>query len=97
MRNLLYRLTDTPVLHTSLEHRTRNRSHMSSGKEKLKSCCVFVSLYSRRNMAEARISVDQNEFTCPVCLDLLKDPVTIQCGHSTVRSVLQAAGIKRIR
>ncbi len=53
---------------------------MSSGKEKLKSCCVFVSLYSRRNMAEARISVD--EFTCPVCLDLLKDPVTIHCGHS---------------
>uniref|UniRef100_A0A8C2IEA7 Tripartite motif-containing protein 16-like n=1 Tax=Cyprinus carpio TaxID=7962 RepID=A0A8C2IEA7_CYPCA len=33
-------------------------------------------------MAGARISVDQNEFTCPVCLDLLKDPVTIQCGHS---------------
>ncbi len=31
-------------------------------------------------MAEARISVD--EFTCPVCLDLLKDPVTIHCGHS---------------
>ncbi|KAI2645767.1 Cytolytic toxin-beta [Labeo rohita] len=25
-------------------------------------------------MAEARISVDQNEFKCPVCLDLLKDP-----------------------
>ncbi|XP_039518569.1 tripartite motif-containing protein 16-like isoform X2 [Pimephales promelas] len=33
-------------------------------------------------MAEARISVDQNEFVCPVCLDLLKDPVTILCGHS---------------
>ncbi|XP_059418898.1 tripartite motif-containing protein 16-like [Carassius carassius] len=33
-------------------------------------------------MAEARISVGQKEFMCPVCLDLLKDPVTIPCGHS---------------
>ncbi|XP_056116886.1 tripartite motif-containing protein 16-like [Rhinichthys klamathensis goyatoka] len=31
-------------------------------------------------MAEARFS--QDEFMCPVCLDLLKDPVTIHCGHS---------------
>ncbi|KAF4086327.1 hypothetical protein AMELA_G00105460 [Ameiurus melas] len=33
-------------------------------------------------MAEASISVDQNQFICPVCLDLLKDPVTTPCGHN---------------
>uniref|UniRef100_A0A8C1RMX2 Tripartite motif-containing protein 16-like n=1 Tax=Cyprinus carpio TaxID=7962 RepID=A0A8C1RMX2_CYPCA len=31
-------------------------------------------------MAEARFS--QDDLLCPVCLDLLKYPVTIQCGHS---------------
>ncbi|XP_052466669.1 E3 ubiquitin-protein ligase TRIM16 [Carassius gibelio] len=37
-------------------------------------------------MAESCISVEQ--FLCPVCLDLLKDPVTIQCGHSYCKSCI---------
>ncbi|XP_076872523.1 tripartite motif-containing protein 29-like [Brachyhypopomus gauderio] len=33
-------------------------------------------------MAEASISVVQEEFCCAICLDLLANPVTINCGHS---------------
>uniref|UniRef100_A0A9J8BHZ7 Tripartite motif-containing protein 16-like n=1 Tax=Cyprinus carpio carpio TaxID=630221 RepID=A0A9J8BHZ7_CYPCA len=39
-------------------------------------------------MAEARISVDQKEFMCAECLNLLKDPVTIPCGHSYCKSCI---------
>ncbi|XP_073686440.1 tripartite motif-containing protein 16-like [Garra rufa] len=37
-------------------------------------------------MAEARFSQDQ--LTCGVCLDLLKVPVSIQCGHSYCKSCI---------
>ncbi len=33
-------------------------------------------------MAEASISWAEDQFCCSVCLDLMKDPVTIPCGHS---------------
>ncbi|KAM9469281.1 tripartite motif-containing protein 16-like [Clarias gariepinus] len=33
-------------------------------------------------MAEASISVAHNQFNCPLCLDLLKDSVTLHCGHN---------------
>ncbi|MBN3322653.1 TRI25 ligase, partial [Atractosteus spatula] len=33
-------------------------------------------------MAEGSISVSQDQFSCSVCLYLLKDPVTLLCGHS---------------
>ncbi|KAM6939499.1 E3 ubiquitin/ISG15 ligase TRIM25-like [Xenentodon cancila] len=33
-------------------------------------------------MAVASIAVTENQFKCPICLDILREPVSIVCGHT---------------
>lgn len=50
---------------------------------------LTVLIYCRAGMATARVQVSKDMFTCPICLELFNQPVSLPCGHSFCKECIQ--------